>query len=147
MRVTDLDVVLPAGLDHMHHGVMHNRVIVVARITKRLAQIAFPYQHRANTRNVLQDVVNILHTPDALDHQDYQDLAFRIEWPHVGFFVILRQCQAPIAAGCGGPIAAGTRRLIEGRIQLPGVAARCDGVIRLLRIVDVRPYHAVHTAI
>src|SRR5579862_9966921 len=40
-----------AGRHHMVHGILHHRMVVLSRITQRLAQVAFADQDAPNTRD------------------------------------------------------------------------------------------------
>ncbi len=71
------------------HVIEHDRMLVLARITKFLRQVAFADQDRADARHVLEDVAQVVDAFEVLDHQDDEKFAFRIERPDVCLLVVL----------------------------------------------------------
>ena len=143
MRVADDDIVLLAGVDHALHLLQQLRILVLARNAKLLAEIAFADQDRADALHLLEHRVEVLDAAHVLDLQDREDLAVRIERPHVGLRVILLLRQAPVAHRAVRAVAADAGRLVVLRGLEPRIAARRDRVVGLLDGRDVRKHDAV----
>ena len=88
-------------------------------------------------------VVEVLDAAGVFDLQDAEDLALRVERPHVGLLVILLLADAPVARGRGRAVAADAGRLIERGILHARIAAGADRVGGFRHGRDVREHDAV----
>jgi len=69
-------------------------------------------------RNIGENVVEVLDAARILDLQDAEDLALRIERPHIGLLIVFLEGQAPIARRCRRAVAAQSGRLVTAALSL-----------------------------
>src|SRR3984957_2986672 len=141
--MADGDLEALARRHHLADRGEHLGVLVLARMAKLLGEVALADQDAADSRDVLQDVRQILDAGSVFDHQDREDLARRVERPDVGALVVLLLREAPVARRRSRPVAADARRLVERGGLEAGVAARRDRVVGLVDRCDVGEYHPV----
>src|SRR5580698_808835 len=108
MRMADHDIVLLAGVDHALHPLQQLRMLILARDAELLTEIAFADQDGADAGHLGQHGVEVFDTTGVLDLQNAENLALRIERPHVGFIVIVLLAEPPIARGRGRAVAPDT---------------------------------------
>src|SRR5258706_3222008 len=126
MRVAHRDLVLPAGLDDVGHGVEHLRMLVLARKAEFLGKVALANQYEADTWHLLENVGEIGNALGVLDHQHDQDLPLGVERPYVGLGVIVLLGEPPVAHRGGWTVAADAGGLLNRRSFQPRVAAGPD---------------------
>src|SRR5258708_37368446 len=123
MRVADRDIVLPAGLDHVGHGIEHLRMLLLARKAEFLGKVALANEYEADARHLLENVGEVGNALGVLDHQHDQDFALWIERPYVGLGVVVLLGEPPIAHRGGWTVAADAGGLVERRRFQPRIAA------------------------
>src|SRR5260370_28715130 len=123
MRVADRDIVLPAGLDDVGHGIEHLRMLVLARKAEFLGKVALANEYEADARHLLENVGEVGNALGVLDHQHDQDFALGVERPYVGLGVIFRLGVPPVPPRRGWAVAADARGLVERRRFQPRIAA------------------------
>src|SRR6185369_13018607 len=136
LRVARLHVRMPAddvmfiadaadGRHRFHHG----RMLVLARVTEVLRQIAFADQHHPDPGHLLQDARKVIDRLHVLAHDDDENLAIGHERPDVSLLVVFLRRDAPVAGCMHGLVAANAFRLVRWRSACTWVATRRDGVI------------------
>ena len=134
---------LGAGLADALHRVDHDRVVVVARVSEVLREVSLPDEHDPDARYLLEHLGEVLDGADLLAHDGHEDLALGVERPDVGDAVVVLPPDAPVARRRDGRIASLAARLQVRAVRRARIAARGDGVARLLDGAHVRPDDAV----
>src|SRR5947208_11814759 len=123
------------------------RMVVLPRMPQLLGEVTLPGEDDADAGHLGQHLRQVADPLGALDHQAAEQLALRVQGPHVGPGVVLLLGDAPVGDGALGGIATAAEGLAPRAALDPGIAHGGHGVIRLLDRIDVGPDDAVHANI
>src|SRR4249919_2046226 len=116
----------------------NNRMIVIPGMTQFLAQISFANQHHADSRNLLENLWQIVDRARFFALNDNQNFPARCQGPNIGAAVVFLLRQSPIACRARWSVATNARRIMERGFFKSWVAAGAHGIPRLLDRAHMR---------
>src|SRR5262245_41040611 len=115
----------------------HVRMVVLTWMAQLLGEVALASEDDADAGDRCQHLREVADPLGALDHQAAEQLALRVQGPHIGPGVILLLGNTPVGDSALGGIAPAAERLAQWASLDPGIAHSSHGVIRLFDCIDV----------
>src|SRR5574341_356869 len=122
-------------------------MLIIARVTQLLAQIAFADQDDADAGDLFQNSRQVVDGAGLFALDDDENFSVWRERPDVGAFVIFLLRQSPIARRARRRVAANPRRVVARRGREARIAAGADGVPGLFHRAYMRENNAEHADI